>query len=186
MTDPFAELFEQRPVPRPTHPAAMSDEAILADCRVERGRTGGPGGQNRNKVETHITLTHTPTGVSGQAGERRSQEENRKVALRRLRLALACEVRVGVPAGDIRSELWRSRTRARKIECNPHHHDYPSLLAEAIDVLAACGWEPGKGGASTRLEVSSSQLVRLIAEHKPALAMVNAEREKRGLHALRA
>ncbi|MFT5422544.1 MAG: hypothetical protein ACI89L_000309 [Phycisphaerales bacterium] len=186
MSDPFGEAFSNKPVQREPHPAALTDEKILAECRVDRSRSSGPGGQNRNKVETHITLTHTPTGVSGQAGERRSQEENRRVALRRLRLALAVEVRVPVPAGDILSPLWRSRRKDRRIECNPRHQDFPSLLAEALDVFAACGWDPGKGAASSRLEISSSQLVKFVALHKPAFALMNAEREKRGMHALRA
>lgn len=186
MADKTDESYHDRLVKLPPHPAALDDAALLAGCRVDRGRSGGPGGQNRNKVETHITLTHKPTGVSGQAGERRSQEENRRVALRRLRLVLACEVRMPVPEGDIRTPLWRIRSKDRKIACNPRHKDYPALLAEAMDVLAACNWDPGKGAASTRLMVSSSQLIKLIAEHKPALALVNAAREERGQHALRA
>lgn len=185
------------------HPACLDDEALLAQCQVDRGKTGGPGGQNRNKVETLIELTHTPTGVESHAGERRSQLENRRVALRRLRLALAVEVRTSVPVGEIGSGLWRSRRRspageagksgagggkkgkggAGTIEINPDHHDYPALLAEALDVIAAAGWDPRK--ASLRLECSASQLVRLVKEHPPALTMWNRERAGLGLRALR-
>ncbi|MFG0306042.1 MAG: peptide chain release factor family protein [Phycisphaerales bacterium JB040] len=184
MVDPFAEIFEQ-PVERPTHPAALDDETLLGQCEEARGRRSGPGGQRRNKVETHVTLTHTPTGLSGQAGERRSLEENRRVALRRLRLTLATEHRVGVPSGDIRSELWRARVRGRKIACSTRHRDYPSMLAEAMDVLCACSWEPGRGGASTRLECTASQLIRLVAGHPPAFERVNDERSRLGKRPLR-
>jgi hypothetical protein len=185
------------------HPACLSDENLLAQCRVGRGRTGGPGGQNRNKVETLIELTHEPTGVEAHAGERRTQTENRRVALRRLRLALAVEHRSPVPSGDIGSQLWRSRRAPAPkhagegsppasrwtaggsgvLSINPDHHDYPALLAEALDVLAAAAWDPKK--ASLRLECSASQLVKLVRQHPPALIILNKERDALGLSPLK-
>src|SRR4051812_6130052 len=115
------------------HPATLPDEDLLKQCDLHKGRTSGPGGQHRNKVETKVTLTHRPTGVSAQAGERRAVTENRRVALFRLRLALAIAVR-STPAatdrfGDTRSALWKSRTTPEgRIVCNPSHRDYPALL----------------------------------------------------------
>lgn len=166
------------------HPATLSDEDLLKECQIGKGRSSGPGGQHRNKVETQVTITHLPTGVTARAGERRSAEENKRVAIRRLRLALAVEVRTVVPAGEIRSDLWRSRcTPDGRIVCNPAHRDYPSLLAEALDVLAAAGWDPRK--AALRLCCSPSQLVKLVKEHPPALEALNRERAERRLHPLR-
>lgn len=185
------------------HPACLSDDALLSQCRVGTGRTGGPGGQNRNKVETLVELHHTPTGTEAHAGERRSQIENKRVALRRLRLLLAVGVRVGVPEGPVGSELWRSRRKRAPrnatagsppksrwsgggegvLEVNPDHHDYPCLLAEALDVLHACGWDVKQ--ASLRLNVSASQLVKLFKEHPPALKAVNEGRAKAGQHPLK-
>lgn len=188
------------------HPACLSDEDLLAQCELTTGRSGGPGGQNRNKVETLVELRHTPTGVEAHAGERRSQRENRPVALRRLRLALAVAVRAPVPLGDIGSALWRSRRQdpakgsggdgagaspkgrwsgggTGRLVINPDHHDYPALLAEALDVLAASAWDPRK--ASLRLECSASQLLKLVREHPPALLLVNRERHALGLHPLK-
>jgi protein subunit release factor B len=49
---------------------------------------GGPGGQHRNKTESGVRLTHPPTELSVTATERRSQLQNRGVALERLREAL--------------------------------------------------------------------------------------------------
>lgn len=175
-------LFGGR-VERAPHPAALGEQDLLRSCDVERGRSGGPGGQHRNKVETAVLITHRPTGLVGRATERRSAEVNRRVALRRLRLLLATEHREPVPSGDVRSDLWVSRCRARKIACNPRHADYPALLGEAMDMLAASAWDPKR--AAVRLECSASQLVRLIKAHPPAFARVNAAREDAGQHALR-
>src|SRR6266550_7485843 len=110
------------------HPAALPPETLLADCEVERTRRGGPGGQHRNKVETAVVIEHRPTQISAQAGERRSQEENRQEALFRLRLKLAIEVRRLLEPAYSPSELWLSRCRQGKVSINPRHDDFPALL----------------------------------------------------------
>lgn len=179
----FIDKLDQ-PVSRPTHPAAYDKEKLLRECSVTRGRASGPGGQHRNKVETHITIVHDPSGIDAQAGERRLAKENLSVAIRRLRLKLAMGVRIDVPAGDIRSELWRRRCVKKRIVCSPKHADYSSLLAEAFDVIDACGFDVKK--AAVRLECSSTQLIRFIAEHPPAFERLNQSREDHGLHRLRA
>jgi protein subunit release factor B len=52
---------------------------------VETYRSGGPGGQRKNKVETAVRLKHLPSGITVIATEYRSQAENRKLAIERLR-----------------------------------------------------------------------------------------------------
>ncbi|MBK7406296.1 MAG: peptide chain release factor-like protein [Phycisphaerales bacterium] len=152
---------------------------MLAQSELGRGRTGGPGGQHRNRVATHVTLTHLETGVLAQAGERRSAEENKAAALRRLRYALAVEHRTPVAPGEARTLLWSTRcTGAGRIVCAERHHDHPTLIAEALDVLAACAWDAAR--AATRLCCTQTQLVRLLGEHPPALERLNRERRERG------
>jgi hypothetical protein len=175
--------FDEQSVKREQHPSGYDDERLLAECEMSRGRGSGPGGQHRNKVHTLVQFSHTPTGVQAHAGERREPEVNKRVALRRLRIELAIRVRVGVPDGEIRSELWKSRCKNQKIVCSVDHRDYPTLLAEALDVAGACDWDMKK--AALRLDVSMSQLVKLIAKHMAALVMVNHERDQRGMHALK-
>jgi hypothetical protein len=168
----------------PPHPATIADEELLKQCIFGKGRSSGPGGQHRNKVETKVILTHKPTSIIAHAGERRSAIENKRVAIKRLRLALATSVRCAVPKGDARSPLWISRIDGEgHIVVNPRHRDYPALLAEALDMLASAKWEPDS--AAVRLGCSMSQLVKLVKEHPPAFNMWNRARAKRGKHALK-
>ena len=168
------------------HPAAPDDDALLAQCSVGTSRTGGPGGQHRNKVETAVVLTHQPTGVSAKASERRSQVENKRVALRRLRLNLAIVHRLlprqAKGLGEITSDLWRRRRQGGRLPCNPENKDYPALLAEAMDILADSGWDPKKAGL--RLGVTPTQLIRLCKGAAPAIVRINEARQSLGLHAL--
>lgn len=66
----------------------LDDEALLRACEVEYFIASGPGGQHRNKTESGVRLTHPPTELSVTATERRSQAQNRGVALERLREGL--------------------------------------------------------------------------------------------------
>lgn len=59
------------------------------DLEVTFFRASGPGGQHRNRRETAVRIRHRPTGVTVTATERRSQAENREIALERLHAALA-------------------------------------------------------------------------------------------------
>lgn len=163
------------------HPASLPIEELLRDCREQHVRRSGPGGQNRNKVETGIVLTHEPTGVTVEASERRTQRENKAVAIQRLRRALAVEVREPVVAGP--SELWRSRIRQRRIILNESHEDHPAMLAEALDRLAALDWD--LSAAAAQLDVSATQLVKLLQTEPRAFQLLNAERANRGLGALK-
>ena len=165
------------------HPAALPDDALLLQCAVTRTRGSGPGGRHRNSTDSRIVIRHTPTGVETHADERRSQHRNLDVAVARIRRAFAAEVRVPRDSAAPPSDLWRSRVRAARIVCSESHRDFPSLLAEALDVAAAHEWDVR--AAAEALGVTPTQLVRFVAMHRPALDALNRGRAARGLPPMR-
>ena len=66
-----------------------SDEELLRECEVDTFRSGGPGGQHVNKVETGVRLTHLPTGLVVSCREERSQHRIKMNCLRKLREEVA-------------------------------------------------------------------------------------------------
>jgi protein subunit release factor B len=88
-------------------------ESLERDCDIEFLRATGPGGQNRNKVETAVRLTHRPTGLTLTATERRSQHANREAAYARMAARLEELQRPEVPRVATRPS---AASRKRRLE----------------------------------------------------------------------
>jgi len=168
---------------KPSHPAALSVEDLLRDCEIQTTRRSGPGGQHRNKVETAVCIKHVPTGLSAEAGERRSQSENKHEAIFRLRINLAVKHRHRIEREQQPSSLWQSRCRHNRISVNSRHADFPALLAEALDTIFA--YEADVKSAAFHLQCSASQLLKLLRVEFRALEFVNRYRIEHSLQRLK-
>jgi len=164
------------------HPAALPDDELIRACEFRRQRRSGPGGQHRNKVETAVFIRHLPTGVEASATERRSQEQNRQQALFRLRIRLALEIRQLSDEPWSPSSTWQSRNVSGRLAINPQHEDFPTVLAEAMDVVHNEDYDVKK--AAARLSSTSSQIVKLLHNQPEALRLVNEARKERAMRAL--
>ncbi|MGE5596759.1 MAG: peptide chain release factor-like protein [Hyphomicrobiales bacterium] len=163
----------------------LSDDELLAQCSVDTFRASGPGGQKRNKTESAVRLRHHPTGLVAQAFESRSQHQNRELALRRLRAAIAAGVRrpVDLAGYEPPEELRRILPLGQRDRVGGRNPAFWPGVQALLDLMAALEYSISDTAAV--LGISTGQLSRLITGEPEILRVVNARREANGLRALR-
>ena len=148
---------------------AWADAALLAECDVHIYKASGPGGQHRNKVSSAVRLRHRPTGITTHGDDSRSQHENKRLALKRLRMEIALQIRR--PADP---EAWEAAlpepVAACLPRCRPDRPNQPARLDVGrkdgrfwplaqflLDMLDACEGQLRKAAES--MGITTSNLV---------------------------
>jgi len=162
----------------------LPDDQLLDQCQVDCYRSQGPGGQKRNKTSSAVRIRHVATGLAATATEDRSQHVNRTRALRRLRKAIALNVRSAVDRERYeKSPLLVECIREGEISVGRRDHRYPNVLSEVLDVLFACDMSIREAGAE--LGVPTARLVKFIEKDPKLWQRVNELRAAAGHKPLR-
>jgi hypothetical protein len=165
---------------------ALSDEALLAQCAWYAGRASGPGGQKRNKTHSAIDIRHTPTGITVTANEHRLQGENRRLALQRLRHALAMQERqaIDLETFTVPDVVIAQRTgKGGKLAVNPDNPRYLPIIALMLDLLVV--YRGAVPAAAHRLEITTTNFINLLHRDPKLWTAAQALRARYGLPPLK-
>lgn len=177
---PPSDRMPVKMIPAP-HPATLSMDNLGEACDLRTQRRSGPGGQHRNKTSSGVFLYYPTTGTTSEATERRSQADNRVVALGRLRFRLAVEVRTpsaidgSTENNPPHEQELRARYHNHPLKLNDRNEDKPALVALLLNDLHAAGGQPS--AVASHWKASTSSIIRLLKSHPPAFRLLNQIRK---------
>lgn len=163
----------------------LSDAQLLAQCEVRTTRGSGPGGQHRNKTDSAVRLRHLPSGVTVIAEERRSQHQNKAVAIDRLRAAIATEVRTEMERAAFFPPPWFAgcKNKAGRLKLGMRDERFWPTAALVLDVLLACAGRMSDAGGL--LGISTGNLSDFLTGESKLMEAANRIRERFELGRLR-
>lgn len=172
---------------------ALDDQTLLRQCDVHAYKASGPGGQRRNKVATAIRVVHKPTGLKAHADESRYQVENKRRAIARIRMSIACGFRRPAKTDPLQIPpvvaecIFTPRKAAtgavRRLAVGRKDRRFWQVAAFLLDLLAACGGRVSR--ASAALGITTANFVAMVKTHKRLLGAAQAIRKENEIKPLR-
>lgn len=167
---------------------ALPDEQLLRQCQAEFYKASGPGGQHRNKVSSAARLRHQPTGLVGICNDSRSQHDNKRVALQRLRAKIACCYRRPLDLAKLQLPpavagcLFRPRGGPKEgklvLQVGRKDERYWPVVQFLLDLLEA---HQGRlAEAAGQLGISTSNMVGVLRDEHEAFAAAAELRKRHG------
>lgn len=164
-----------------------TDDQLIAQSEVDRYRASGPGGQHRNKTESAVRLRHRASGVSAIGEDSRSQAENKHHAVRRLRSAIALELREPVEIqGFVPSRRLAAFVAAGTAPLGAKTRqtgEYWAAIGELLDLLVAGNLEIAM--TAQRLGITTGALSKLLLHDDLVARTVNDLRRAAQMRPLR-
>lgn len=172
---------------------ALTDEVLLTQCDVHIYKSSGPGGQHRNKVSTAVRIKHRPTGVTAHGDESRSQHQNKRMALRRVRMKIASQIRRPVELRDpdlptvVEQCMFRpgrsTSSASRCLRVGRKDHRFWYVAAFLLDVLDA--FEGRLTDAGGYIGITLGNLTRVFKSDRHVFAAAQGIRKRFGRKPLR-
>ncbi len=165
----------------------LEDRGLVLECEVDLYKASGTGGQKRNKTSSAVRMRHKASGVISKAADSRSQSDNRRKALRRMRESLALDLReelapdyeVSSAASDALKKGPYGKNSKTRLQA-----PYLVAVAEILDVFDA--EEAVLSQAAARMGVTGSRLAKLLCGDDRIARRMLEMRSQRGLKPLRA
>ena len=172
---------------------ALPDAALLGQCDLHTYKSSGPGGQHRNKVSSAVRLKHRPTGISAHGDESRRQSENKNVALCRLRMNLALQIRRPVDISSPRvppllaeciftPRGGQTPAGIHRIQFGRKDSRFWPVAALLLDILDA--FQGKLADAAAYLGITGSNLTSVLESDRHLLAAAQALRKHYNLKQL--
>lgn len=171
-------------MPHPRDSLYLEDEALLAQCDTHTYKSSGPGGQHRNKVSSAVRLHHRPSGLSAHGDDSRSQHDNKRLALKRLRMNLALRLREPIAPADppppiVAQCLFTPKVgTGQRLQIGRKDHRFWMVAAWLLDVLEAC--EGRLADAAARAGISTGNFTSILQDDRHLLAGAQEIRKRFG------
>jgi len=167
---------------------ALDDDALLGECEIHYYKSSGPGGQHRNKVSSAVRLKHVPTGISAHGDDSRTQHENKRLAVTRLRMNIACGLRRKIDPADIQvppvvaecifTPKNRTAEGPMRLQIGRKDFRFWRVAAFLLDLLEARAG--GLADAAAVLGITTSNMVSVLKDDRHLLAAAQAIRKAHG------